>query len=108
MNTSKFTATSDDDGRVFVKLIRSNSKYSPLFNKDDELNDKLPKTIKDALGATAEDIAETNREEITRREKKYKNYKPLEKHLKILMLISKNKETKFQDLKPKMILLRSE
>ena len=68
--TNKFTATSDDIGRVFVKLIRSNSKYSPLFNKDDELNDKLPKTIKDALGATAEDIAETNREEISRREKK--------------------------------------
>ena len=53
-----------------MKLIRSNSKYSPLFNKDDELNDKLPKTIKDALGATAEDITETNREEISRREKK--------------------------------------
>ena len=32
--TNKFTATSDDIGRVFVKLIRSNSKYSPLFNKD--------------------------------------------------------------------------
>ena len=70
VNTSKFTATSDDIGRVFVKLIRSNSKYSPLFNKDGELNDKLPKTIKDALGAPAEDIVETNREEITRREKK--------------------------------------
>ena len=70
VNTSKFTATSDDIGRVFVKLIRSNSKYSPLFNKDDELNDKLPKTIKDALGPPAEDIVETNREEITRREKK--------------------------------------
>ena len=68
--TNKFTATSDDIGRVFVKLIRSNSKYSPLFNKDDELNDKLPKTIKDALGAPAEDIVETNREEISRREKK--------------------------------------
>ena len=68
--TNKFTATSDDIGRVFVKLIRSNSKYSPLFNKDDELNDKLPKTIKDALGPPAEDIVETNREEITRREKK--------------------------------------
>ena len=53
-----------------MKLIRSNSKYSPLFNKDDELNDKLPKTIKDALGPPAEDIVETNREEITRREKK--------------------------------------
>ena len=70
VNTSKFTATSDDIGRVFVKLIRSNSKYSPLFNKDVELNDKLPKTIKDALGPPAEDIVETNREEITRREKK--------------------------------------
>ena len=68
--TNKFTATSDDIGRVFVKLIRSNSKYSPLFNKDDELNDKLPKTIKDALGAPAEDIVKTNREEISRREKK--------------------------------------
>ena len=68
--TNKFTATSDDIGRVFVKLIRSNSKYSPLFNKDDELNDKLPKTIKDALGPPAEDIVETNREEISRREKK--------------------------------------
>ena len=70
VDTKKFTATLDDIGRVFVKLIRSNSKYSPLFNKDGELNDKLPKTIKDALGATAEDIAETNREEISRREKK--------------------------------------
>ena len=70
VNTSKFTATSDDIGRVFVKLIRSNSKYSPLFNKDGELNDKLPKTIKDALGSPAEDIVETNREEIIRREKK--------------------------------------
>ena len=68
--TNKFTATSDDIGRVFVKLIRSNSKYSPLFNKDDELNDKLPKTIKDALGDPAEDIIETNPEEISRREKK--------------------------------------
>ena len=70
VKTNKFTATSDYIGRVFVKLIRSNSKYSPLFNKDGELNDKLPKTIKDALGTPAEDIAETNREEISRREKK--------------------------------------
>ena len=70
VNTSKFTATLDDIGRVFVKLIRTNSKYSPLFNKDGEVNEKLPKTIKDALGTSAEDIVETNREEITRREKK--------------------------------------
>ena len=70
VNTSKFTATLDDIGRVFVKLIRTNSKYSHLFNKDGEVNDKLPKTIKDALGTTAEDIVETNREEISRCEKK--------------------------------------
>ena len=70
VDTTKFTATLNEFRQVFVKLIRANSKYSPLFNKDGELNDKLPKTIKDALGTPAEDIAETNREEITRREKK--------------------------------------
>ena len=70
VDTNKFTATLDDIGRVFVKLIRTNSKYSPLFNKEGEVNEKLPKTIKDALGTPAEDIVETNREEITRREKK--------------------------------------
>ena len=70
VNTSKFTATLDDIGRVFVKLIRTNSKYSPLFNKDGEVNDKLPKTIKDALGTPAEDIIRIKEEEISRREKK--------------------------------------
>ena len=70
VNTSKFTATLDEVGQVFVRLIRTNSKYSPLFNKDGELNDKLPKTIKDALGPPNEDIIRTNEEEISRREKK--------------------------------------
>ena len=69
VGTTKFTATLDDIGRVFVKLIRGNAKYSPLFNKDGELNEKLPKTIKDALGPPAEDIIRT-KEEISRREKK--------------------------------------
>ena len=32
VSTSKFTATLDDIGRVFVKLIRSNAKPAPLFN----------------------------------------------------------------------------
>ena len=75
VNTSKFTATLDDIGRVFVKLIRSNSKYSPLFNKDGEVNEKLPKTIKDALGTPAEDIIRTKEEEISRREKKIEELK---------------------------------
>ena len=70
VGTTKFTATLDDIGRVFVKLIIGNAKYSPLFNKDGELNEKLPKTIKDALGPPAEDIIGTNEEEKTRREKK--------------------------------------
>ena len=70
VGTTKFTATLDDIGRVFVKLIRGNAKYSPLFNKDGELNEKLPKTIKDALGPPAEDIIKTKEEEISRREKK--------------------------------------
>ena len=70
VNTTKFTATLDDIGRVFVKLIRSNAKPAPLFNKDGEVNEKLPETIIKALGTPAEDIVETNREEITRREKK--------------------------------------
>ena len=61
VGTTKFTATLDDIGRVFVKLIRGNAKYSPLFNKDGELNEKLPKTIKDALGPPAEDYQNKRR-----------------------------------------------
>ena len=70
VSTSKFTATLDDIGRVFVKLIRSNAKPAPLFNKDGEVNKKLPKTIIKALGTPSEDIIRENEEEITRREKK--------------------------------------
>ena len=70
VDTTKFTATLNEFRQVFVKLIRTNSKYSRLFNKDGELNDKLPKTIKDALGLPSEDIIRTKEEEITRREKK--------------------------------------
>ena len=75
MNTSKFTATLDDIGRVFVKLIREKGKSYPLFNKDGGLNEKMPKTIKDALGPRAEDIVEAKEEEITRREKKNRRIK---------------------------------
>ena len=70
VSTSKFTATLDDIGRVFVKLIRSNAKPAPLFNKDGEVNKKLPETIIKSLGPRAEDIVETNREEMTSRENK--------------------------------------
>ena len=70
VSTSKFTATLDDIGRVFVKLIRSNAKPAPLFNKDGEVNKKLPETIIKALGTPSEDIIRANEEEMTRREKK--------------------------------------
>ena len=75
VNTTKFTATLDEIGRVFVKLIRSNAKPAPLFNKDGEVNKKLPETIIKALGTPAEDIVETNLEEISRREKKKRRIK---------------------------------
>ena len=70
VNTTKFTATLDDIGRVFVKLIRSNAKPAPLFNKDGEVNEKLPETILKALGTPSEDIIRANEEEMTRRGKK--------------------------------------
>ena len=72
VNTSKFTSTLDDIGQVFVKLIREKGKSYPLFNKDGEVNDKLPKTFTEALGPPAEDIIRTKEEEITRRENKIK------------------------------------
>ena len=75
VNTSKFTATLDDIGRVFVKLIREKGKSYPLFNKDGEVNDKLPKTIIKDLGTPAEDIIRTKEEEISRRENKIKELK---------------------------------
>ena len=69
-DTSKFTSRIDEYERVFVRLIRDRGKYHFLFNKDGEVNEKLPKTIIKALGKTAEEITEANKEEIARREKK--------------------------------------
>ena len=74
-DTSKFKSKIGEDGRVKVRLIRDNGKYHPLFKTDGEFNEKLPKKIKNALGPSSEDIIKAKEEEITRREKKYKNYK---------------------------------
>ena len=52
--------------------MRKGGKTSLLFKPDGELNGKLPETIIKALGPRAEDIVETNREEMTRRENKKK------------------------------------
>ena len=67
---SLFTAKVDEFGRVIVRLTRGNGKPYQLFKGNDELNDKLPKTIIDSLGQSAEEIVETNGEEIARRNKK--------------------------------------
>ena len=60
----------DEYDRVEVRLKRDRGKYHLLFNSDGEVNEKIPKTIKDALGTPAEDIIRTKEEEISRREKK--------------------------------------
>ena len=67
---SSFTATLDEYDRVEVRLKRDRGKYHLLFNSDGEVNEKIPKTIKDALGTPAEDIIITKEEEISRRENK--------------------------------------
>ena len=67
---SSFTATLDEYDRVEVRLKRGGGKYHLLFNSDGEVNEKLPKTITNALGTPAEDIIRTKEEEISRREKK--------------------------------------
>ena len=67
---SLFTATIDKFNRVVVKLNRAGGKYHPLFSSDGEVSKKLPKSITDNLGESAEKIVETNVEEIARRSKK--------------------------------------
>ena len=72
---SSFTATLDEYDRVAVRLKRDRGKSYPLFNKDGEVNEKLPKTIIKALGTPAEDIIRIKEEEISRREKKINELK---------------------------------
>ena len=69
-DTSKFASKIDEYGRVKVKLIREGGKDHLLFKQDGEVNEKLPKTIIEALGPSAEDIIRIKEEEISRREKK--------------------------------------
>ena len=78
-DTSKFTSKICEFGRVIVRLIRDKGKYHLLLNKDDEVNERLPKTIIKALGKPAEQIVENNKEEITRREKKISELKEAKK-----------------------------
>ena len=67
---SSFTATLDEYDRVKVKLKRAGGQPHLLFKPDGEVNEKLPKTITDVLGPSAEDIIRTKEEEISKHEKK--------------------------------------
>ena len=67
---SSFTAALDKFDRVVVRLKRQGGKVYQLFKTDGEPNDKLPKTIKDSLGPTYEEVIETNEREISRRREK--------------------------------------
>ena len=76
---SSFTSDIDEYDRVVVRMKRKGGKSYPLFKPDGELNEKLPKTIKESLGPTAEKVIETDKRGITRiREKE----KELESSLK--------------------------
>ena len=69
---SSFTSDIDEYDRVVVRMKRKGGKSYPLFRSDGELNDKLPKTIKDSLGPTFEEVIETDERGITRRREKEK------------------------------------
>ena len=70
---SSFTSDIDEYDRVVVRMKRKGGKSYPLFKPDGELNEKLPKTIKESLGPTAEKVIETNERGITRRIEKVKD-----------------------------------
>ena len=69
---SSFTSDIDEYDRVVVRMKRKGGKSYPLFKPDGELNEKLPKTIKESLGPSAEKVIETDKRGITRRIEKEK------------------------------------
>ena len=72
---SSFTSDIDEYDRVVVRMKRKGGKSYPLFKPDGELNEKLPKTIKESLGPSAEKVIETDKRGITRRREKEKELK---------------------------------
>ena len=67
---SSFTADIDEYDRVVVRTKRKGGRSYPLFRSDGEPNEKLPKTIKESLGPSAEEVITSNEREITRRREK--------------------------------------
>ena len=72
---SSFTSDIDEYDRVVVRMKRKGGKSYPLFKPDGELNEKLPKTIKESLGPSAEEVIETDKREISRVREKEKELK---------------------------------
>ena len=72
---SSFTSDIDEYDRVVVRMKRKGGKSYPLFKPDGELNEKLPKTIKESIGPSAEEVIETDERDITRRREKEKELK---------------------------------
>ena len=79
---SSFTAALDKFDRVVVRLKRQGGKVYNLFKSDGEPNDKLPKTIKDSLGPTYEEVIETNERERSRRTEKIKELESSRKEVR--------------------------
>ena len=79
---SSFTATVDEYEQVVVRLKRRGGKSYPLFRSDGEPNDKLPKSITDSLGPSAEKVIETNEREISRRREKIKELESCRKDVR--------------------------
>ena len=82
---SSFNATLNTRGEVVVTLTDTRKAVPHvIIDADGNVNEReirKSKKIQNSLGPSAEDIIETNDEEKTRRDKKYKNYKLLEKQL---------------------------
>ena len=77
---SSFTSDIDEYDRVVVRMKRKGGKSYPLFKPDGELNEKLPKTIKESLGPSAEKVIETDERDITRRREKVKDLESSRKY----------------------------
>ena len=114
---SSFNATLNSRDEVEVMLSDSRKAVPQvIIDADGNVNEreiKKSKKIQKSLGPRAEDIVETNREEMTRHENKIKELQAsretasVNQREQIDANIEQHK-TKFQDLKPKMNVLRSE
>ena len=65
----------DGFGQVIVKVIRTGAKEYPLFKANGDLNEKVSKTIKDALGPPVDEVLQALDAEESRRIEKVNELK---------------------------------